>query len=68
MKVEQKITVKFNHNEVVSTNPFIEFLNSIADDDFDVLSTLFYDELNVDLETFYDDINRIRDYMRANEI
>lgn len=68
MQINTKVTAKFNRNEVISTDDFINFLNDLDDDDFNALSILFYDELNVDLESLYDDVNRIRDYMRANEI
>ena len=68
MQIITKVTAKFNHNEVISTDDFINFLNKLDDDNFNSLSILFYDELGVDLETLYDDINRIRDYMRENEI
>lgn len=66
MKVEQKITATFTHEENEIVRKVTHMFGEYDEEDWELLKQCFYDELCVDMDNWFEELERIRDYIQMH--
>lgn len=66
MKINQKIVATFTREEYEIVHDMVLMFANYDNDDWELLTECFHDELGVDMDNWFEDLEKIYDYVQEH--